>query len=188
MVSHVWYHKNLWYPHLWYPRYVSFMVSHLWYPVYDIPINIVKHRKTHWAPNRLIGFYATSRAKMAAKTKSPTLSWRWQMANLWYITCPGMTTAYTCINSFLFICMYIYIHTEYLYVFIYSNPQIDRDVSLATGEFYSYPVDYGCLVSSTSKQVHRDPKKKTSKHTVKRLNRTPPEKYITNTGVLHANM
>ena len=110
--------------HLWYPIYgipiygIPFMVSHLWYPIYDIPINIVKHRKTHWAPNRLIGFYATSRAKMAAKTKSPTLSWRWQMANLWYITCPGMTTAYTCINSFLFICMYIYIYTYYYRVFI----------------------------------------------------------------------
>ena len=119
MVSHLWYHKNLWYPHLWYPRYVSFMVSHLWYPIYDIPINIVKHRKTHWAPNRLIGFYATSRAKMAAKTKSPTLSWRWQMANLWYITCPGMTTAYTCINSFLFICMYIYTYYYRVFICIY---------------------------------------------------------------------
>lgn len=72
--------------------------------------------------------------------------------------------------------VYIYTYRVFICIYIYSNPQIDRDVSLATGEFYSYPVDYGCLVSSTSKQVHRDPKKKTSKHTVKRLNRTPPEK------------
>ena len=72
--------------------------------------------------------------------------------------------------------VYIYTYRVFICIYIYSNPQIDRDVSLAAGEFYSYPVDYGCLVSSTSKQVHRDPKKKTSKHTVKRLNRTPPEK------------